>query len=238
MKIHCFIFNWKNQYRKTKYKENQLNNIKNLKITVINSDESVNSIEPNWINIGEEAYFTAQFLKAIDLFNEDIFFHIQGDASYFLWENLINDALKYHEKYNWGIYAPNVDYTWYDSSRTDINSIKFTDNNLKMVGCTDCTCWFINSSIIQNYKSSKILMNDYKMGWGWDILFPAISFLNGNPVIRDYHHTIHHPRGTNYNVLQAEQEMLNLFNSLPNELKTVFSYIRGNRDTLSTFFRS
>lgn len=238
MKIHCFIFNWKGQYNKTKFKEKQLSIIENLKVTVINSEEEVNNLEPGWVNIGNSAYFTAQFIKAIELFDGDIFFHIQGDASYLNWKKLINDAIIYHEKYYWGIYAPNVDYTWYDSSRTVINNITLKENNLKMVACPDCTCWFIDKSIIKEFKLSNISMEEYAMGWGWDILLPSFSFLNSKPVIRDYNHTIHHPRGTNYSTSQAEQEMMELFNSLPLNLKTIFSYIKGDREQLSVFFRS
>ena len=48
-------------------------------------------------------------------------------------------------------------------------------------------------------------------------------------VIRDYHHTIDHPPGTNYNKVQAETEMHHLFSILPNELKVMFNWIKGDR---------
>jgi hypothetical protein len=49
MKIQTFIFNWRNQYAKTKEKITQLTNI-GVEPNVINSDEQYN--EFGWHNIG------------------------------------------------------------------------------------------------------------------------------------------------------------------------------------------
>ena len=100
MKIHTFIFNWRGQYDKTKQKEQQLKDL-NIPFTVINSDEEHE--EDGWENIGEESYFTAQFLKAVEIFSKtdaDALFHIQADASFDNWGGLIYDAEKYFEEYN------------------------------------------------------------------------------------------------------------------------------------------
>jgi len=237
MQIHSFIFNWRGQYEKAKYKEKQLKDL-GLKVTVINSDDTVTAQEVDWINIGECSYFTSQFLMALKLFDGDILFHIQADASYDNWNKLIEDAKIYYEKYKWGIYAPNVDYTWYDSTRTDISQVKFRDDaNLRLISCPDCTCWFIHKDIIEEFNNRQIDMSPYKMGWGWDIIFPGISFLKSRLVIRDYNHTIEHPPGTNYNKNQAEVEMQQLFNSLPNDLKVMFSLIKGDRQQILQMFK-
>lgn len=233
MQIHSFIFNWRGQYEKAKLKEEQLKRL-GIKVTVINSDD--NNREDDWVNIGEQAYFTEQFLMALKLFEGDVLFHIQADASYDKWEELIEDGKKYYSKYNWGIYAPNVDYTWYDSSRTDIGNIKVSDNNLRMVACPDCTCWFIHKDVITDLRERNIDMSPYSMGWGWDIILPALSFLKSRAVLRDYNHTIDHPPGTNYNKTQAEKEMHALFDSLPNDLKMLFYWIKGDRLQIAKFF--
>lgn len=234
MKIQTFIFNWRGQYDKVKQKEEQLDKL-GIEPWVINSDD--NHKEKHWINIGEDSYFTAQFTKALELFNSDILFHIQGDASYDSWRKLIDDAIYTHSKYNWGIYAPNVDYTWYDASRADIDEIKFpNDTQLKAVANTDCTCWFIHRDIIEVFKNRKLNFSQYKMGWCWDIVFPALSFMNKRPVIRDYSHTIQHPKGTNYNTEQAEKEMWQLYQSLDTDIQEAFRYVKGERQYLAKYF--
>lgn len=229
MKIQSFIFNWRGQYDKTVEKIKQFNAIGESPV-IINSDENHN--DEGWINVGESAYFTDQFIKALDIFDADVLFHIQGDASYNDWNNLIKDAKESFETYKWGIYAPNVDYTWYDSSRTDIEGAQLRDKTMKLVACPDCTCWFIHRDVIDIFKQLKIDMSPYKMGWGWDIIFPGISYLMRRLVIRDYHHTIDHPPGTNYNKTQAEIEMQQLFNTLPHELKVMFHLIKNDRQQI------
>jgi hypothetical protein len=74
------------------------------------------------------------------------------------------------------------------------------------------------------------------MGWSWDIILPALCYLNQRPVIRDYNHTVNHPRGTNYDTQKAEKEMWDLFNSLPLDLKEAFSYIKGDRQQLAKYY--
>ena len=235
MKIQTFIFNWRGQYQNTLNKEKQFKEI-GIVPTVINSDESYPFEGDNWHCIGEESYFNAQFLKAIELFDGDVLFHVQGDASYDNWKDLITDAKTYYEMTDWGIYAPNVDYTWYDSSRTDVNTIDYPLDKLKMVANTDCTCWFIHKDIINWYKERQLDFSKYKMGWSWDIILPALCYINKRPVLRDYNHTISHPRGTAYDTNKAEQEMWHLYNSLPADLKEAFGLIKSNKEALSKYY--
>ena len=200
--IDAFIFNWRGQLEKTLKTESELCKIFN-KVTVINSDD--NNKFDHWINIGEDAYFGAQFLKALELFSGDIFFHVQADVTYDNWPSIIESAKLYYKKYNYGIYAPNVDYTYWDSAKVDIDCFKKTDNEkLKIVSMTDCSCWFINKKIINEYKlkySHNFKKNKY--GFGADLISCAISFKKNMPVLRDYQYTVSHPKLTNYSLTHA-----------------------------------
>lgn len=235
MKIQTFIFNWRNQYAKTKTKISQLKQI-GIEPIIINSDDQYK--EFGWNNIGEESYFTAQYLKAMELFDGDVLFHIQADASYHDWDSIYKAAELYIDKYKCGIYAPNVDYTFYDSSRADLPMFKFGDNqNLKMVSNPDCTCWFVHKDIINEAKDRQINFAPFQMGWSFDIVFTALSFMKKRPVIRDYQFTIEHPPGTNYNKVQAEREMHEFYSTLSEDLKEAFGYIKGDRFQLAKYFK-
>ena len=237
MNIQTFIFNWQGQYQKTIQKIEQLRAL-GIKPIIINSDDNHKNGE--WYNIGEESYFTAQMLKALELFNEsksDVLFHIQGDASFNKWEDIYKSAEMYSKKYKWGIYAPNVDYTWYEAGRTDIDGFKIPEENLKVVANTDCTCWMIHKDIIDEAVKRKINFEPYKMGWSFDIIYPALSHMMKRPVLRDYRFTIDHPQGTNYNKAQAEIEMHNLYESLSDDIKLAFSYVKGDRNMLAEYYR-
>ena len=163
MKILTVIFNWRGQFLNTVKKQNQLTAI-GVTPVVINSDDEHRIDAPHWHNIGEDSYFNAQFLKALEVFESsdcDVLFHIQADASYDNWKQLYEDAEKYFEITDWGVYAPNVDYTWYDSIRSDVTTLEFPIDKLKIVANTDCTCWFIHKDIIDEYRKRNIDMTQY-----------------------------------------------------------------------------
>ncbi len=237
MNIQPFIFNWNKQFDKTCAIEDSLSKIFD-KVTVINSDD--NNTKDSWIDLGDDAYFSDQFRKALELFDGDILMHVQGDVTYDNWEKLVEDARTYFDYYDAGIYAPNVDYSWFSSENTDIDSIQADHENIKMVACTDETVWFIRKEIIQEMIDRNIDFSNNKMGWGWDLVLSSICFVNGRPVIRDYNHTIDHPLGTNYNKDVAGKEMQEVWKTLDDELKTAFALIKGSkqdREKLSGYFQ-
>lgn len=234
--IQPFIFNWNGQFEKTCQIEKELTKIFD-KVVVINSDD--NNTKDNWINLGNDAYFSDQFRKALELFDADILMHVQGDVEYDDWCRLVHDARQYMDYYNAGIYAPNIDYSWYSSENTDIESIVADHSNIKMVSCTDETVWFINKEVINEFYNKHINFSSNKMGWGWDLVFASICFTNAWPVVRDYNHTIKHPKGTNYDKNIAAKELKEVWLSLDDDLKNAFSLIKGSkndRESLSKYF--
>jgi hypothetical protein len=218
MRLHPFIFNWRGQYEKTKEKESQFLHLGYDNVTVINSDD--NHREDKWHNIGEESYFTKQFLTAVNFLDGDILFHIQGDASYDKWKEVISAAEDAYNCWQWGIFAPNVDWTEWNRYRADVRLISLGMAGKMLVSCPDCTCWMIHKKVIQKYNDLHLDMSDQNLGFGIDILMSALSHTNKWPVIRDYNHTIDHPRGTNYSVDKAHTELESLMNKLPPEILT------------------
>lgn len=195
-----FIFNWKNQEQKVLQKIQQLNDAGYNPI-IINSDDTLRD-KYDWVHIGEQAYFTEQFNTAVNLFNSDLFIHIQGDASYDNWGQLISDAQKYFTIYNYGIYAPDIDYTnWYAES---VNINQLSDNIWEILN-TDSICWFIHKDIINEYEPIDVSQN--KFGWGIDWYLIHISNAKNRKVIRDYNHKVLHPNSTNYDKEQATKEL-------------------------------
>ncbi len=230
MRIHPFIFNWKGQTDNVLHSVHQLEEI-NYRPVVINSDEEY--ARDGWVNIGDAAFFTRQLLTAFSLFEGDVFFHIQGDAGYHDWASIISRAKVTFEDYQWGLYAPNVDYTYHTGERVDILSLQCNDPFLRIVSCTDCTCWFIHADIVKAFTDLNINLSQNKYGWGLDVLFSAISFSMERPVLRDYSHTIHHPQGTGYAHEPATAEMHRLFRSLPSYLQQIVTFIRDDKEQLA-----
>ena len=219
MNIQSFIFNWHNQFESTLKIEKQLNSIFN-EVTVINSDEQ--NYRAYWKNIGEQAYFTHQFLTCLDLHDpEQILFHIQGDVSYDNWEGMVEDAKFYMNKYKAGIYYPKVkNVEWYDDDISTIQTLHAEDDNIKYVATGDETVWFIHPKIIKYLKNNKIhrCFSHSTTGWGWDTVLCCISHMLGMPVIRDSNHDVDHPKSTNYDLQLAFDEYDELKDKLPTEI--------------------
>lgn len=223
-KIQCFVFSWRGQYDNAKKLEKQLKEYVN--VVVINSDDE--NIEEDWINIGNECYFSEQFKTALNHFDSekyDFFFHIQADAVYDDWENILSSAEQSFIKYNWGVFAPNVDDTFYISDRTDAFEL---EEKYRVVANTDNTCWIIHKDIINDLLNNIYLMDSNKLGWGWDLLLCAFSHLKRKYVIRDYSHTIFHPKSSGYKKEEAEDEMIAMFEKTKGDLRTYLYYMKTN----------
>lgn len=227
--IQPFIFSWNRQFEKACVIEDALRKVF-PKVTVINSDD-YNSRE-GWINIGDASYFSDQFRKALELFDGDVLLHIQADVSYDRWRELVEDAQLYFQYYDAGIYAPNVDYSWWTADKNDIEGKKLDHSHVKLVACSDETVWFIRKEVLEGLSERQIDLSRNTMGWGWDCMLAAISYSQRKPVIRDYNHTIRHPQGTAYNIETAMEEMNRLVDSLDPEIKTLYALIRDNREQL------
>ena len=224
MKIHPFIFNWKGQYEKTCQTEKQLLEIFD-KVTVINSDEE--NKKDNWVNLDNDAYFTAQFCNAINLFEGDLMFHVQGDVTYYNWKGIIDSAIKYYEKYHYGIYAPNVDFTVLNAGNVNLNEFFENDSNLNLVLMTDCSCWFLDKDIIKKFKEKCILSYaETKYGWGINACMSAISYIEKKYVIRDYNYTVNHPKHTGYDAKKAYDESMNFHHGLNENLQQIILDVR------------
>jgi len=196
MKIQPFIFNWNGQFDRVIKIEKSLKTAP-LPPVVINSDD--HNTQEGWVNVGDDFWFAGQMNKAIEMFDADIMFHIQGDTEYMDWARLASDAEKYMSYYNAGIYSPNLRNTYYGSNKVCLKDFKMNHPRIKMVTCTDCTVWFIDKVVINFIKEHQLTLQEYgDTGWGYDILFSAISYLNNMPVIRDHSHCIKHFPGRGY----------------------------------------
>ena len=223
IKILCCIFSWKGQYENAIKLQEQLSNIL-TNVIVINSDDD--NTKDGWIDIGNECYFSDQFKTALNLFDDtkyDALWHIQADASYDDWSSILTSAIESFDIYNWGVFAPNVNDTYYISEKTDISTLS---GNLKLVATPDNTCWIVHKDYINMMKDNLDLMDNNILGWGWDLLICAFSHIDNRYVIRDYSFEIKHPTSTGYMKDQAEKEMQDMFHKCSTKLQETIYKIK------------
>jgi hypothetical protein len=224
-KIQGFIFNWKRHEASASALENKIGEL--INVTVINSEEQHRNDRPGWVHLDDSAYFSAQWNKAVELFEADIFFHIQADAEFDQFNMLIPKAGLLFEKYKLGVYEPNVDYT---DIKYDTSKLLSIDTGLFEVPFTDCTCWFIDGSIVRKLPPIDISINRY--GWGIPRAIASISRLNGLLCMRDYNFTVTHPKGRGYSTAAALGQVDMYIRSLNPAIRNELILLQKRRELL------
>jgi hypothetical protein len=227
MKIQAFVFNWVGHEERAATLEQQLGGLCDAR--VINSDSSVENRHPAWQHVGDDAYFAAQWNKALELFDADVLFHIQADASFPGFAGILERCRFAIGQRDCGIYAPNVDFThWtYDRSR-----LKAIDAELFEVPQTDCTCWAIARELIERAPRVDPISN--KFGWGIDWMMMATARLLRKKVVRDYRFTLAHPQGTGYNTATATRLAQAMLDSFPEDLREMQELVKIDAERLRT----
>ena len=215
MKIQAFVFNWVGHEAKRRALERALGQL--CESRVINSDSTVESGHSTWHHIGDSAYFTEQWNKALELFDGDILFHIQADASYPDFAEMFERCRFAVARHNCGVYAPNVDYTNWKYNRRKLRRL---DDDLLEVPQTDCTCWAITREVLDRLPS--VDPRVCKFGWGIDFLAITTARALNKRVARDYRFHVAHPRSTGYDTAEAGRQLLPVIQSLPPELRRIF----------------
>lgn len=227
MKIQTFIFNWPGKTAYAKKIQHDLAQLGHAAI-VINSDPEYQPF--NWINLGNSAYFGAQWSLAASLFQADVLFHVQADVEYNDWKRLFKDAVLYKNQFNWGVYSPDVvDNTFWAKPLANLSA-----EHLQLVSNSDCTCWFIDKTLISQFKTLPVDWKKNFYGWGIDCVICALSYLNQQPVIRDSSHQIIHHPGRGYATEAAWYHMQAMLQQLPPNIKnTVDLGLDNNPSILS-----
>lgn len=223
--LHPFIFNWPGQVETCLRIESALRPaFPNL--TVINSDER--NERPQWINIGNDAYYTAQFLAALSLMAGEIIFFMQADAFHPKILAIVREAQRVMADRSVGIYAPNVDRTDYRYPKANLTHYRKT---CWEVPNPDNTCWAVRKSILQSMVVPTA--DENKLGWGICAATCAYARSMNLRIVRDFRWTVKHKEGRNYSESSAISEMTAYFEKLPPDQRAALSKIREEAHTLS-----
>jgi len=228
MKIQGFIFNWKGHEANAKALEEKCGRV--IDVTVINSEECLKEEHKSWVHLDDSAYFSAQWNRAMELFQGDVLFHIQADATFNRFEDLFAKAQRCFETYPLGVYEPNVDFTPHQFRKSLLRELEAGVHEVPM---TDCTCWFIAGDIARKLPSIDLTINRY--GWGVSRAIAGLSRLSGKLCVRDYNFKIQHPRGTGYSSKDAAYQLVTYLGCLSPELTREMIRIEILSDKLRLF---
>lgn len=226
MKIQAFVFNWVGHESRAAALERALAPL--VEVAVINSEELLAEPHPDWLHLGESAYFSAQWNQALASFDADIFFHIQADASCQDFPDLFARARDLFGRYETGILEPHVDHTDFVF---DQRRLRCLEPGLFEVPMTDCTCWFIKGSLLRTMPPVDLSLN--RFGWGICGAMAALCSLQGKLCLRDYTRTVIHPKGRGYPDAPAGTERIAYLKTLePSVATRAFEHYRALGEVL------
>lgn len=208
----AFIFNWHRVTDNAKELQRQFSDL-GIKTYVINSDERAGHDGlPNWIDIGDSGYMVQQYAKALDIFDATYFLELFADIYDVDAQLIVERACYTFSNYECGVYAPNVDYIFWDCDLTRVTQL---EEHLYEVPNPESLLTFIHRDI-----ATRIVLDPerYTIGWGIDFLVSVLSHVQNKKVIRDYITTIRHPKGHGYNHTEARKQFHQFIDDLGPDL--------------------
>jgi hypothetical protein len=199
VKLQAFVFNWPGSKQHAAELELLLDPY--CEVAIINSDDAMRDVHRDWYHIGEDAFFSAQWNKAVELFHGDILFHIQADAWPHNVDSMLDECVRYIRDRNVGVYGPNIDFTDLEFRR---NALPRLDDNVYEVPATDETCWAISAEVLKAMPLADPAVS--RLGWGMDFVASATARSMSRKVVRDYRFCVDHPKGRGYNEPQAREQ--------------------------------
>jgi hypothetical protein len=212
MKFDAFVCNWAGHEQHAMELEADLRRFVNVR--VVNSDSAAVARHPDWHHTAD--FFTNHWNKALELFGGDVLFQIQADASFTQFAELFDRCRYAMQRLDCGVYAPQVDYTYWQYTRDLLFEI---EPDLCAVPQTDCICWAVRREVIEQTPRVDPQTNAY--GWGLDCIVCATAMRMNKKVVRDYRFTVDHPRGRGYDSRAAQQQARALLATLPPDLQTL-----------------
>lgn len=236
-KIQYFVFCW----------DRVLDNVKNIESTLVNNSlsyEVINSCssyqDKNWINVGNDFWFTSQVYEAFKNFNEDYEYIclICGDLTHPNWNEVFKRSEDITNKnLNFWIYAPEFTFNHWDKQKT---MIKHQDDNLIQATMTDCLYTVIHKDVVKillnylDYLNTKKSLNSIYSGWGIDIIWCALAIKQKKMILRDLQVLIGHEENTGYDANNAVKEMeyilLEFVKYYPEQIKEIIEDIINLRN--------
>jgi len=220
MRFEAVIFNWVGHEQRAAALEQQLGAL--CPVRVVNSESAAEGRHPQWDHVGEDAYFAAQWQRAVEGFDADVMFHVQADVTSPDFAPILDRCREAMARHRCGVYAPNVDYTsWvYDRRR-----LQRVDADLYEVPQTDCTCWAISRTVLQHAHPVDPVRN--KFGWGIDFLVISAARSLQLRTVRDYRYTVDHQwRGSGYDIRDAEVQVRRMLEELPDPVRATDRQLR------------
>ena len=188
-----FIISWAGQHENARAIADALRKVAD-EVAIVYSDpdpELTFDVPCKLIRRPNELFWEDKFKACLDSTGSDGMLVIHADCSCDDWEFLLKrcvDAKK--QNADIGVWAPNIEGTYYELRASRIFNIKGTD--LALCAIIDAIIFYISPEIVDRMRQIKYGNN--KFGWGIGSLFCANSYAQNKFVVIDQKVKVFHPR--------------------------------------------
>ena len=211
--IHAFVISWAGQHASSIGIAEAIKNHVS-RTTIIYSDPDSELSLPTsceTVRVSNDWFWGRKFKASLDVCEADLMLVIQGDVSCNDWGAAtarVGQAFELNE--NIGVYAPLVDYSYFDLSRTLIE--KMGDSGLSVVALVDGIVFAISRPVAARLQ--RLRYDDNKYGWG--ILWAAVAYAyaHGLIAVLDENVAVSHPKSRGYDSTAANQQMIQFLQQL------------------------
>ena len=205
--LQVFIFNYGLMDNALKL-QSQFKDI-NIKAIILDSDSGKEVPDGENIYSFDNIYYSGLWNEALDLFTGSHLMVVTSDVEISDARKLINNAKIFFKGDNTWIYAPNVNYTFWNY---ELSLLPDYSRDVKIVPNTDGMCWILSSDAV--YSIGNIDNEINKIGFGVDLLAAMFAKREGKIVGRDYSITVKHPQTRSYDSSEAEKQEFAWIDSL------------------------
>lgn len=170
-------------------------------------------------------FWGRKFKACLDLCESDLMLVIQGDVTCDNWDAaIVKCAKSFGCSDKIGVYAPRVDYAYFDLNKTFIE--KFNNSSLSVVALVDGIVFAISRPVVNRLKNLRYEDNKY----GWGILWAAVSYAysNGLVAVLDESVKVLHSESRGYDSAAAHQQLVQFLQQLSFDERVHFKLLQSH----------
>ena len=226
-RIHAFVISWAGKHTNSIDIAGKIKN-QVSRTTIIYSDpDSEFSLHTSCeaLRVPDDWFWGRKFKACLDLCESDLMLVIQGDVSCDNWAAAVDrcaQSFGCNEKI--GVYAPLVDYAYFDLNKTFIERLNST--SLSIVALVDGIAFAISRPVVNRLKNLSYDDNNY----GWGILWAAVSYAysHGLIAVLDDSVKVSHPKSRGYDSGAAHRKMVQFLQQLSLDERVHFKLLQSH----------
>jgi len=176
---------------------------------ILDSDSGNPVPELDYVHSFDNIFYSGLWNEALNLFQGSHMMVVTSDVEIPDPKKLVNNAKVFYKSDKAWIYAPNVNYTFWEY---ELSALENYSRDIKLVPNTDGMCWMLSSDAV--YSVGNIDNEINKIGFGVDLLAAMFAKKAGKLVGRDYSITVKHPQTRSYDSSDAETQEFEWISSL------------------------